>query len=98
MTDNARAIDQHRALNYLALRYPGTYNTVADCHTWDFALTGVDARPSALSSTRKVVEVILSITNRKTDFTDKFLVRVHASETSLFLLPNYGLPMTTDQL
>jgi hypothetical protein len=66
MTDNARAIDQHRALNYLALRYPGTYNTVADCHTWDFALTGVDARPSALSSTRKVVEVILSITNRKT--------------------------------
>ena len=30
MTDNAGAMDEHRACNYLAMRYPAIYATAAD--------------------------------------------------------------------
>ena len=41
--------------------------------TWIPSLTGVEARPSPLSGTRKIVDVIFSYTNRNTDFAEKFL-------------------------
>jgi hypothetical protein len=53
MTDNAGATDEHRALNYLAMRYPAIYARAAEAFAQDFALTGVEVRPSLLSSTRK---------------------------------------------
>jgi hypothetical protein len=86
MTDNAGATDEHRALNYLAMRYPAIYATAADEFAKDFSLTGVEARPSALSSTRKIMEVIFSFTNRNTDFTEKFFVRVDVTEEFPFLV------------
>lgn len=86
MTDNAGATDDHRALNYLAMRYPGIYAKAAEEFTRDFSLTGVEVRPSPLSGTRKVVDVIFAYTNRNTDFTEKFCVRVDATEQFLFLL------------
>ena len=46
----------------------------------DFSLTGVEVRPSPLSSTRKIADVIFSYTNRDTDFTEKFYVRVDVTE------------------
>jgi hypothetical protein len=48
----------------------------------DFSLTGVDVLPSPLSGTRKIVDIIVSYTNRNTDFTEKFCVRVDATESS----------------
>ncbi len=86
LTDNAGATDEHRALNYLAMRYPAVYATVADEFARDFSLSGVDARPSALSSTRNIVEVIFSYTNRNTDFTEKFFVRIDVTEEFPFLV------------
>src|SRR5262249_42739317 len=41
LTDNAGATDEHRALNYLAMRYPGIYGKAADEFARDFSLTGV---------------------------------------------------------
>ena len=52
----------------------------------DFSLTGVEVRPSRLSSTRKIVDVIFSYTNRNTDFTEKFFVRVDVTEEFPFLV------------
>ena len=72
MTDNAGATDDHRALNYLAMRYPGIYAKAAEEFARDFSLTGVDVLPSPLSGTRKIVDCIFSYTNRNTDFTEKF--------------------------
>jgi hypothetical protein len=86
MTDNAGATDEHRALNYLAMRYPAIYATAADAFGRDFSLTAVEARPSTLSSTRRIVEVIFSYTNRNTDFTEKFFVRVDVTEEFPFLV------------
>ncbi len=86
MTDNAGATDDHRALNYLAMRYPGIYGKTAEEFARDFSLTGVDVLPSPLSGTRKIVDVILSYTNRNTDFTEKFFVRVDMTEEFPFLV------------
>ncbi len=86
MTDNAGATDEHRALNYLAMRYPAVYTIAADQFAKDYTLTGVESRPSPLSSTRTVVEVIFSYTNRNTDFIEKFWVRVDVSEEFPFLV------------
>jgi hypothetical protein len=86
MADNAGATDEHRALNYLAMRYPAVYTLAADAFAKDSSLTGVSVRPSALSSTRTIVEVIFSYTNRNTDFTEKSFVRVDVTEGFPFLV------------
>ena len=57
LTDNAGATDEHRALNYLAMRYPAIYAKAAERFGCDCSLTGVEVRPSSLSSTRKIVDV-----------------------------------------
>jgi hypothetical protein len=86
LTDNAGATDEHRALNYLAVRYPAIYSKAAEQFGRDFSLTGVDVRPSPLSSTRKIVEVVFSYTNRNTDFIEKFFARVDVTEEFPFMV------------
>ena len=86
LTDNAGATDEHRALNYLAMRYPAIYARAAEGFAHDFALTGVEVRPSPVSSTRKIVDVIFAYTNRNTDFMEKSYVRVDATEEFPFLV------------
>jgi hypothetical protein len=86
LTDNAGATDEHRALNYLAMRYPGIYATAADQFGRDSSLSSVDVRISALSGVRRIVEVIFSYTNRNTDVTEKFFVRVDVTEEFPFLV------------
>jgi hypothetical protein len=68
MTDNAGTTNEHRSLNYLAMRYPSIYAKAAEEFTRDFSLSGFAerggrARPSPLSSTREIVEVVFPYTN-----------------------------------
>jgi hypothetical protein len=86
ITDNAGATDEHRALNYLSMRYPAIYDKAAEEFAKDFSLTGVEVRPSPLSSTRNIVDVIFCYTNRNTDYTEKFFVRVDVTEEFPFLV------------
>ena len=86
IADNAGATDEHRALNYLAVRCPSIYTKAAEEFARDFALTGVEVRPSPLSGTRSIVEVIFAFTNRNTDFTEKFFVRVDVTGEWPFLV------------
>ena len=86
MTHNAGATDEHRALNYLAVRYQAIYANAADEFARNASLTAVDVASSPLSGTRKVVDVILSYTNRNTDVTEKFFVRVDVTEEFPFLV------------
>jgi PatG Domain len=86
LTDNAGATDEHRALNYLAMRYPAIYAKAADGFARDMSLTGVDVRPSLLSGARKILDVIFAFTNRNTDFTEKSFVRVDVTEEFPFLV------------
>lgn len=86
LTDNAGATDEHRALNYLAMRYPAIYAKAAEQFGGDCSLSGVEVRRSPLSSTRNIVDVIFSYTNRNTDFTEKFFVRCDITEEFPFLV------------
>jgi hypothetical protein len=86
MTDNAGAMDEHRALNYLAVRYQAIYAKAAEYFAQNSSLTAVNARPSALSGTRKILEVVFSYTNRNTDVVDKQFVRVDVSDEFPFLV------------
>ncbi|MBE9045526.1 hypothetical protein IQ255_14130 [Pleurocapsales cyanobacterium LEGE 10410] len=86
VADNAGATDEHRALNYLVVRYPAIYAKAAEEYARDFALTGIEVIPSTLSNTSKIVEVIFAYTNRNTDFTEKFFVRVDVTGEWPFLV------------
>jgi PatG C-terminal len=86
IADNAGATDEHRALNYLTMRYPAVYATVADAHARNASLSAVYVQPSALSGTRRIVEVIFAFTNRITDVVEKFSVRVDVTEQFPFLV------------
>jgi len=86
MTDNAGATDEHRALNYLAVRYPAIYAKAAESFAQSASLSAVDVQPSALSGTRRIVDVIFSYTNRNTDYTEKSFVRCDMTEEFPFLV------------
>jgi hypothetical protein len=86
MADNAGATDEHRALNYLVVRYPAIYATAAEAFGRNASLTAVEVHPSPLSGTRKIVDVVFSFTNRNTDVTEKFFVRVDVTEEFPFLV------------
>jgi len=86
MADNAGATDEHRTLNYLAVRYPSIYATAADCYARDYSLTSVEVRTSRLSGVRKIMDAVFSLANRKTDVTEKYFVRVDVTDEFPFLV------------
>jgi PatG Domain len=86
LTDNAGATDEHRAVDYLAVRYPAIYGKAVEEFARDFSMTGVDVLRSPLSGTRGIVDVIFAYTDRKTDFEEKFRVRVDVTEEFPFLV------------
>jgi PatG Domain len=85
ITDNAGSADEHRALNYLALRYPVIYAHAAAAFSQNKALAAVNVIRSPLSGTRSMVDVILSFTDRTTDVTEKHAVRVDVTDEFPFL-------------
>jgi PatG C-terminal len=86
LADNAGATDEHRAINYLAVRYPAIYVRAAEAHAEESSLTGVEVRPSRLSGARTIMDVIFSYTHRRTDVTDKYFCRVDVTEEFPFLV------------
>lgn len=86
MSDNAGATDEHRALNYLAVRYQAIFATAAECFSRDFWLSDVEVRASRLSGTRTIMDVIFGYTNRNTDVREKFFVRVDVTDRFPFLV------------
>jgi hypothetical protein len=86
LSDNAGATDEHRALNYLSVRYPAIYSTAADAFGRNFSLSGVEVRVSRLSGTRRILDVIFSYSNRQTDVMEKHFTRVDVTDEFLFLV------------
>jgi hypothetical protein len=86
VTDNAGASDDHRALNYCAVRYQAIYANTAEAFARNASLTAVDVSASPLSGARRVVNVVFSYTNRNTDVIEKYFVRVDVTEEFPFLV------------
>jgi PatG C-terminal len=86
MADNAGATNADRLVNYCALRYPAIYAKVAESFAANSLLTDLEVRPSPLSGTRSIVDVIFSYSNRSADVTEKFFARVDVTEEFPFLV------------
>jgi hypothetical protein len=84
-TDNAGATDEHRAVNYLAVRYPAIYALAAECLQRDMSLTAIDTHPWGLSISRRIVEVVFTFTHRKNEFVEKYGARVDVNDEFPFL-------------
>lgn len=86
VADNAGATDEHRALNYLAVRYDAIYAKAAECYGRNASLSGVQVKPSRLSGVRRIVDVVFSFTHRETDVVEAFFARVDVTEEFPFLV------------
>lgn len=84
--DNAGTTDEDRALNYLALRYERIYSATLEAHGRNESLSSIEVRPAALSGDRRRVDVIFSYTDRGTDVTQRYSVRVDVTEPFPFLV------------
>lgn len=86
LADNAGATDEHRALNYLAVRYPAIYETTVDRYAANCSLTAVEVLPSRLSGVRKIVNAVFSFTSCTSGVVEKYFVRVDVTEEFPFLV------------
>jgi hypothetical protein len=85
IADNTGATDDHRALNYLAVRYDEIYHRTQLLQGENYSFTAIEVRPSRLSGTRKIVDVIFSYENRANRAIQKWFVRVDVTEEFPFL-------------
>lgn len=80
ITGNTGITDEHRALNYLAMRYPAIYAKASEEFAKNASLASVSVRPSALTGARRLVDAVFEYRNRSTDAVEKFSVRVDVTE------------------
>jgi PatG Domain len=90
IADNAGALDEHRALNYLAVRYPRIYAVAAEKLEGNASFAGVAVQSSPLSGARSIVDVVFSYRHRQTDVVEKEFVRVDVTEQFPFLVTKMG--------
>jgi PatG C-terminal len=91
--DNRGLTDEHRALNYLALRYPAIYHLAAQAMGEGKTLIGVDAHP-VQSGDRRVVAVRPVFRHAKTHVVERYYCPVDV--TDLFPLLTGALTQTYD--
>lgn len=86
IADNAGDTDEHRAINYLAVRYDEIYHRTQLMQDDNYSFTAIDVRPSRLSGTRKIVDVVFSYENRSNRVMQQWFVRVDVTEEFPFLV------------
>ncbi|MGD9672107.1 MAG: hypothetical protein AB7U98_01355 [Candidatus Nitrosocosmicus sp.] len=85
IADNAGITDEHRAINYLSVRFDEIYHKTQEMQDEDFWFNGIETRISRLSISRKIVDVILNYENRKNRVIRRWFVRVDVTEEFPFL-------------
>jgi hypothetical protein len=86
MADNTGGSDDHRALNYLAVRCSDIYAKAVEENQRNASLDNIEVRPSRLSGTRKVLDVIFTFVDRTTNASEKCFVRVDVTDQFPFLV------------
>ncbi|MCB9758410.1 MAG: hypothetical protein H6739_01085 [Alphaproteobacteria bacterium] len=69
LSDNAGATPEHRAINYLMLRYPNIYTIVDQLlndGTGPYSFSSITARKADVQGVREIVEVVMHFTQRVT--------------------------------
>jgi hypothetical protein len=83
-SDNRGTSDEHRALNYLAVRYPDFYRVVLDAHERGLVTAAIDARAVPWAQ-RRVVAVRLAFRNRS-EIAERYQCSVDVSEVFPFIV------------
>jgi hypothetical protein len=84
--ENVGELDEHRAVNYLALRYPDIYQLAFEQSQKGKTLKQVDIQVSPLSGARHIVEVIFTYVDRQTSVPMRFFARVDVTGMYPFLV------------
>jgi hypothetical protein len=85
-TDNAGLSAGDRALNFLAIRYPALYQTVAARFNSNFSLAEISTKVSHLGPPREIVEVIFTFRQRQTGFFEQVSIHVDVTEEFPFVV------------
>jgi hypothetical protein len=88
-SDNRGMTDEHRALNYLALRYPPMYRVAADAHRNSKSLVDVQVRRGP-SGARRLVAVRMVFHARRTDVVERYQCLVDVT----YRFPFLAAPLT----
>jgi len=88
--DNAGISDQHRALNYLAVRYPAMYHLAYDQQRAGKVLIGLDAR-GAQGQERRAVVVRLTFRNPHTQVVERYHCQVDTHDVLPFVARPFAL-------
>lgn len=86
LAGNQGSADGHRALNYVISRYAGVYEEVAKNLLEGWALSGIHFKAPAVTSGRRLVDVVFAFRSRKTDAVQKSFVRVDTTDLFPFLV------------
>lgn len=87
IADNFGELGEHRALNYVAARYPLIYQKAVEMANAKFKLDTVAVRPSRLTGVRKVCDVIFHYRSYSAPFgVESFFVRVDTTEIWPFIV------------
>ncbi len=86
LADNAGATPEHRALNYLAVRYPEIYSVSMEFFNNDYTLVSVETGQSRLSGNQHIIAVIFTFASRKTGVQEQKFVRVNVSGEFPFIV------------
>jgi hypothetical protein len=84
-TGNHGIAEEHRALNYIAVRYPPVYHAVMQAHSEGKILSAVDTGHSH-SGNRRVASVRLTFRHRRTEITERYQCLVDVTEVFPFLV------------
>jgi len=83
-SDNRGMTDEHRALNYVALRYPPLYRLAADSHRDGKSLVDVQVRRGP-GGARRLVAVRMVFRARRTDIVERYECMVDVTDRFPFL-------------
>jgi hypothetical protein len=91
LADNVGNLDEHRAVNYLALRYSQIYIFTINQSQQSQSLYSVNVKMSPLnaSGTRKIVDVIFTYRNMTNDIKTEYYVSVDVSGMFPFLVEEF---------
>ncbi|MFD6878349.1 hypothetical protein ACFYM0_36755 [Streptomyces sp. NPDC006487] len=86
VADNVGASDEHRALTYLLVRSSDVYTKTFEAFMNDSSLKSIEVLPSNIGGPRRVMNVVLAYSDRRTDVTEKFFVPVDVTDMYPFRL------------
>jgi hypothetical protein len=93
LADNTGSTDEHRAINYLAVRSREIYTHTRDMYNRNFSFTGIEVITSRISGIRKIMNVIFTYSSRETRVVEKWYDAVDVTIDLPCPFSEYGIKL-----